>query len=134
MPSRSIPICTLFLILINASHHLLMIFFLLVKYFGIKDEQVPLIIIQNNDGEKFIKPNLEPDQIASWVKDFKVILPSLFVLLSCLLYPGELRPLGIKYELRLYLFSLIHDMRLIYFMICLIDESIDDVHLFSVVG
>ncbi|KAL6582817.1 disulfide-isomerase [Orobanche minor] len=41
------------------------------QYFGIKDEQVPLIIIQNNDGEKFLKPNVEPDQIASWVKDFK---------------------------------------------------------------
>ncbi|XP_042034450.1 protein disulfide-isomerase-like [Salvia splendens] len=41
------------------------------QYFGIKDEQVPVIIIQTNDGEKFLKPNVEPDQIASWVKDFK---------------------------------------------------------------
>ncbi|KAL1543823.1 Thioredoxin-like domain [Salvia divinorum] len=41
------------------------------QYFGIKDEQVPVIIIQTNDGEKFLKPNIEPDQIASWVKDFK---------------------------------------------------------------
>ncbi|KAL6560877.1 disulfide-isomerase [Orobanche hederae] len=41
------------------------------QYFGIKDEQVALIIIQNNDGEKFLKPNVEPHQIASWVKDFK---------------------------------------------------------------
>lgn len=41
------------------------------QYFGLKEEQVPLIIIQNSDGEKFFKPNIEPDQIASWVKDFK---------------------------------------------------------------
>ncbi|XP_057795743.1 protein disulfide-isomerase [Salvia miltiorrhiza] len=41
------------------------------QYFGIKEEQVPVIIIQSNDGEKFLKPNVEPDQIASWVKDFK---------------------------------------------------------------
>ncbi|GER37736.1 protein disulfide-isomerase [Striga asiatica] len=41
------------------------------QYFGLKDEQVPLIVIQTNDGEKYLKPNVEPDQIASWVKDFK---------------------------------------------------------------
>lgn len=60
------------------------------KYFGIKDDQVPVIIIQTNDGEKFLKPNVEPDQIASWVKDFKVIL------LYSLLFSGVLRPLFIK--------------------------------------
>ncbi|KAG8378255.1 hypothetical protein BUALT_Bualt08G0118600 [Buddleja alternifolia] len=41
------------------------------QYFGIKEEQVPVIIIQTNDGQKYLKPNVEPDQIASWVKDFK---------------------------------------------------------------
>ncbi|KAL0438106.1 UNVERIFIED_CONTAM: protein disulfide-isomerase [Sesamum latifolium] len=41
------------------------------QYFGVKEEQVPLIIIQTNDGQKYLKPNVEPDQIASWVKDFK---------------------------------------------------------------
>ncbi|KAK4490118.1 hypothetical protein RD792_000775 [Penstemon davidsonii] len=41
------------------------------QYFGLKEEQVPLIIIQTNDGQKYLKPNVEPDQIASWVKDFK---------------------------------------------------------------
>ncbi|KAL2503582.1 Protein disulfide isomerase-like 1-1 [Abeliophyllum distichum] len=41
------------------------------QYFGLKDEQVPLIIIQTNDGKKYLKPNVEPDQIAAWVKDFK---------------------------------------------------------------
>ncbi|KAI3464524.1 hypothetical protein Pfo_021187 [Paulownia fortunei] len=41
------------------------------QYFGLKEEQVPLIVIQTNDGGKYLKPNVEPDQIASWVKDFK---------------------------------------------------------------
>lgn len=41
------------------------------QYFGLKEDQVPLIIIQTNDGEKYLKPNVEPDHIASWVKDFK---------------------------------------------------------------
>ncbi|XP_051139321.1 protein disulfide-isomerase [Andrographis paniculata] len=41
------------------------------QYFGLKEEQVPLIIIQTNDGEKYLKPNVEPDQIESWVKEFK---------------------------------------------------------------
>ncbi|KAL0360251.1 UNVERIFIED_CONTAM: protein disulfide-isomerase [Sesamum radiatum] len=44
------------------------------QYFGVKEEQVPLIIIQTNDGQKYLKPNVEPDQIASWVKDFKVVV------------------------------------------------------------
>jgi len=41
------------------------------QYFGLKDDQVPLIIVQTNDGQKYLKPNLEPDHIASWVKDFQ---------------------------------------------------------------
>ncbi|CAK9184579.1 unnamed protein product [Ilex paraguariensis] len=41
------------------------------QYFGLKDDQVPLIIIQTNDGQKYLKPNLEPDHIASWVKEYK---------------------------------------------------------------
>ncbi|KAL3638826.1 Thioredoxin-like domain [Castilleja foliolosa] len=41
------------------------------QFFGLKEEQVPLVIIQTNDGGKYLKPNVEPDQIASWVKDFK---------------------------------------------------------------
>lgn len=36
------------------------------QYFGLKEEQVPLIIIQTNDGQKYLKPNVEPDQIESW--------------------------------------------------------------------
>ncbi|KAK9162285.1 hypothetical protein Syun_003187 [Stephania yunnanensis] len=41
------------------------------RYFGLKEEQVPLIVIQENDGGKYLKPNVAPDTIASWVKDYK---------------------------------------------------------------
>ncbi|KAF5749037.1 putative protein disulfide isomerase [Tripterygium wilfordii] len=41
------------------------------QYFGLKEEQVPLIIIQTNDGQKYLKPNVEPDHVASWIKDYK---------------------------------------------------------------
>ncbi|KAL8130572.1 hypothetical protein V2J09_019727 [Rumex salicifolius] len=41
------------------------------QFFGLKEEQVPLIIIQTNEGKKYLKPNVEPEQIATWIKDFK---------------------------------------------------------------
>ncbi|KAL9666728.1 hypothetical protein QQ045_001066 [Rhodiola kirilowii] len=41
------------------------------QYFGLKEEQIPLIIIQTNDGQKYLKPNVELDQLATWVKEFK---------------------------------------------------------------
>ncbi|XVE60312.1 hypothetical protein DITRI_Ditri05aG0118500 [Diplodiscus trichospermus] len=41
------------------------------QYFGVQESQVPLIIIQNTDGKKYLKANLEADQIAPWVKDYK---------------------------------------------------------------
>ncbi|KAJ9146287.1 hypothetical protein P3X46_028570 [Hevea brasiliensis] len=41
------------------------------QYFGVKEDQVPLIIIQTNDGQKYLKPNLEPDHIAPWLKEYK---------------------------------------------------------------
>lgn len=41
------------------------------QYFGLKEDQVPLIIIQDNDGKKFLKPNLEPEDIATWLKAYK---------------------------------------------------------------
>ncbi|KAK3230630.1 hypothetical protein Dsin_002511 [Dipteronia sinensis] len=41
------------------------------QYFGLKEDQVPLIVIQTNDGQKYMKPNLEPDHLAPWVKEFK---------------------------------------------------------------
>ncbi|KAL5982766.1 disulfide-isomerase [Asimina triloba] len=40
------------------------------QYFGLKEEQVPLIIIQTTDGQKYLKPNLEPDHVAPWLKDY----------------------------------------------------------------
>ncbi|XP_077249777.1 protein disulfide-isomerase-like [Tasmannia lanceolata] len=40
------------------------------QYFGLKDDQVPLIIIQTNDGQKYLKQNLEPDHIAPWLKEY----------------------------------------------------------------
>lgn len=58
------------------------------QYFGLKEEQVPLIIIQNSGGEKFFKPNIEPDQIASWVKDFEVMISPSFDLLSIFIVEG----------------------------------------------
>ncbi|XP_048420282.1 protein disulfide-isomerase-like [Pyrus x bretschneideri] len=41
------------------------------QYFGRKEDQVPLIIIQTPGGQKFLKPNLQTDHITSWVKEYK---------------------------------------------------------------
>ncbi|XP_010539655.1 PREDICTED: protein disulfide isomerase-like 1-1 [Tarenaya hassleriana] len=41
------------------------------QYFGIEESQIPLIVIQTADGKKYLKANLEVDQIESWVKDYK---------------------------------------------------------------
>ncbi|XVF36934.1 hypothetical protein REPUB_Repub19eG0101800 [Reevesia pubescens] len=41
------------------------------QYFGVQESQAPLIIIQNNDGKKYLKANVEADHIAPWVKDYK---------------------------------------------------------------
>lgn len=35
---------------------------------------MPLIIIQHNDGQKFLKSNVEPDHVSAWLKDYKVII------------------------------------------------------------
>ncbi|PIA47457.1 hypothetical protein AQUCO_01400244v1 [Aquilegia coerulea] len=40
------------------------------QYFGLKEDQVPLIIIQTDDSQKYLKPNLEPDHIATWLKEY----------------------------------------------------------------
>ncbi|KAL6551914.1 Thioredoxin-like domain [Orobanche gracilis] len=40
-------------------------------YFGLKVEDTPLLIVHiGDDGQKFLKTNIEPDQIASWMKDY----------------------------------------------------------------
>ncbi|GLT49837.1 hypothetical protein SLA2020_233670 [Shorea laevis] len=41
------------------------------EYFGLQDSQAPLVIIQTNDGKKYLKANLESDHIAPWMQDFK---------------------------------------------------------------
>ncbi|XP_004502489.3 protein disulfide-isomerase [Cicer arietinum] len=41
------------------------------QYFGLKEDQVPLIIVQNTDGKKFFKPNLEADDVPTWLKAYK---------------------------------------------------------------
>ncbi|KAG9142645.1 hypothetical protein Leryth_023072 [Lithospermum erythrorhizon] len=40
------------------------------QYFGLQEEQVPLVIIQTNDGQKYLKANVVPDHIPSLLKDF----------------------------------------------------------------
>ncbi|CAA2999828.1 disulfide-isomerase-like [Olea europaea subsp. europaea] len=40
------------------------------EFFGLKEDQVPLLVIQKPDGEKYLKANIEPAQIAPWLKDY----------------------------------------------------------------
>lgn len=40
------------------------------QYFGLKEDQAPLILIQENDGPKYVKPHLQPDQIALWLNEY----------------------------------------------------------------
>ncbi|OAY83250.1 protein disulfide-isomerase-like [Ananas comosus] len=40
------------------------------QFFGLKKEQVPLIIVQENERTKYLKPNLEPEHIALWLKEY----------------------------------------------------------------
>ncbi|XP_057496046.1 protein disulfide-isomerase-like [Actinidia eriantha] len=41
-----------------------------LQYYGLKDNQTPLIYIQQNDDQKYIKTNLEADHIAIWFKEY----------------------------------------------------------------
>ncbi|KAE9608975.1 hypothetical protein Lal_00020033 [Lupinus albus] len=41
------------------------------QYFGLQEDQVPVIVIQHNDGKKFIKPHLEAEHISTWLKEYK---------------------------------------------------------------
>ncbi|CAH8351942.1 unnamed protein product [Eruca vesicaria subsp. sativa] len=41
------------------------------QYFGLEESQVPLIIIQTAEDKKYLKTNVEVEQIESWIKDFK---------------------------------------------------------------
>ncbi|WOK94596.1 protein disulfide-isomerase-like [Canna indica] len=40
------------------------------QFFGLKEDQVPLIIIQESDGKKYLQPNVNPDQIAAWMQEY----------------------------------------------------------------
>ncbi|WOG91606.1 hypothetical protein DCAR_0310855 [Daucus carota subsp. sativus] len=40
------------------------------QYFGLSEDQVPVIAIQTSDSQKYLKPNVEADQIAPWLKDY----------------------------------------------------------------
>ncbi|CAI9758350.1 unnamed protein product [Fraxinus pennsylvanica] len=40
------------------------------KYLGLKEDQAPLLIIQKPDRQKYLKTNIEPAQIAPWLKDY----------------------------------------------------------------
>lgn len=45
---------------------------LVEQYFGLKEDQSPVLIVQNANGLKFINSNVEADQIAPWLKDYVV--------------------------------------------------------------
>uniref|UniRef100_A0A2N9GX93 Thioredoxin domain-containing protein n=1 Tax=Fagus sylvatica TaxID=28930 RepID=A0A2N9GX93_FAGSY len=72
------------------------------EYFGLKDDDVPLLFILNNDNQKYLKPNLEPDQIAPWLKQYMVklllMLPLILIHISDALFfklqnaDGNLKP------------------------------------------
>ncbi|XP_052195315.1 protein disulfide-isomerase-like [Diospyros lotus] len=41
-----------------------------LQYFGLEGDHAPLIFIQTNDGQKYLKLNLEPDHITPWMKEY----------------------------------------------------------------
>ncbi|KAJ0726495.1 putative protein disulfide-isomerase [Helianthus annuus] len=41
-----------------------------LEFFGIKEDQTPVVIVQETNGLKFINLNVEVDQIAPWLKDY----------------------------------------------------------------
>ncbi|PWA39166.1 protein disulfide-isomerase [Artemisia annua] len=41
-----------------------------LQYFGLKEDQSPVLIVQDSKGLKFINSNVESDQMASWLKDY----------------------------------------------------------------
>lgn len=43
------------------------------QYFGLKPEQAPLIIVMVKGDEKYLNTHVEPDVLASWLKDYKVL-------------------------------------------------------------
>lgn len=77
------------------------------QYFGLTEDQAPLLLIQTSDGQKYLKANIEPDQIAPWLKDYTVILLLVLVIDSDFLF-GYLSSNCIYWNdhLNIFLFSL----------------------------
>ncbi|KAB5557198.1 hypothetical protein DKX38_008107 [Salix brachista] len=42
-----------------------------LQYYGLKEDQAPLLFIETTGGKKYLKSNLESDHIAHWVKEYK---------------------------------------------------------------
>ncbi|KAK1367147.1 Protein disulfide-isomerase [Heracleum sosnowskyi] len=40
------------------------------QYFGLSEDQVPVILVQTSDSQKYLKGNVEAEQIAPWLKDY----------------------------------------------------------------
>ncbi|XP_071709272.1 protein disulfide-isomerase-like [Rutidosis leptorrhynchoides] len=41
-----------------------------LQYFGLKEDQAPVIVIQDTKGLKYVNQNVKSDQIAPWLKDY----------------------------------------------------------------
>ncbi|MTV28503.1 hypothetical protein FTX61_24430, partial [Nitriliruptoraceae bacterium ZYF776] len=41
-----------------------------LQYFGLTEDQSPVLVVQNTKGLKFINSNVEADQLAPWLKDY----------------------------------------------------------------
>lgn len=65
-------VCVFFLMRVNQY----IFFCLLWQYFGLKEEQAPVLIIQTEAGQKYLKTNIEPSHIAPWLKDYAVFVLS----------------------------------------------------------
>lgn len=44
------------------------------QYFGLSEDQVPVILIQTSDSQKYLKANVEADQVAPWLKEYTVFI------------------------------------------------------------
>ncbi|KAJ6306975.1 hypothetical protein OIU78_022140 [Salix suchowensis] len=42
-----------------------------LQYYGLKEDQAPLLFIETTGGKKYLKSNLESDHIAHWMKEYK---------------------------------------------------------------
>lgn len=46
----------------------------LLQYFGLDVDQAPLIFVLTTDGTKYVQQHVQPDSLASWLKDCKVMI------------------------------------------------------------